>query len=316
MSFDATTLSEWLQHLEALHPSTIDMGLERVVRVRDAMGLLPGFPVITVGGTNGKGSTCAMLSKIYQLAGYKVGTYSSPHLLRYNERVAINLVPASDEAIVASLRAVEAARGNVSLTYFEFGTLAAMHQFIASGVDVAVMEVGLGGRLDAVNAFEPDVSAVVTVDLDHQSYLGNDRESIGFEKAGIFRHGKPAFCADVNPPAALVKQAAILGLDLQCIGRDFSFVNEGTQWRWRGRNGQKPGLPFPALRGAYQLGNASLVIAIADAMHQRLPVTINDIKRGLLEVELPGRFQVLPGRPFAKSGLFSGYACRVRGDVR
>ncbi len=297
MSFDADTLDAWLAHLEQLHPSAIDMGLERVARVRDRMQLQPAFPVIIVGGTNGKGSTCAMLSAAYRAAGYKVGTYTSPHLLHYNERVAINLVPASDAAIVASLRAVEQARAGESLTYFEFGTLAAMHQFIQAGVDVAVLEVGLGGRLDAVNVFEPDVAAVVSVDIDHQAFLGDNREAIGREKAGIFRPGKPAFCADSQPPQALLDHAAQIKADLQLIGRDFGYTNETTQWRWRGRQGQKPGLPFPALRGAYQLANASLVIAILDALHDRVPVGVGDIKRGLVEVELAGRYQVLPGRP-------------------
>lgn len=297
MSFDADTLDAWLAHLEQLHPSAIDMGLERVARVRDRMQLQPTFPVIIVGGTNGKGSTCAMLSAAYRAAGYKVGTYTSPHLLHYNERVTINLVPASDAAIVASLRAVEQARAGESLTYFEFGTLAAMHQFIQAGVDVAVLEVGLGGRLDAVNVFEPDVAAVVSVDIDHQAFLGDNREAIGREKAGIFRPGKPAFCADSQPPQALLDHAAQIKADLQLIGRDFGYTNETTQWRWRGRQGQKPGLPFPALRGAYQLANASLVIAILDALHDRVPVGVGDIKRGLVEVELAGRYQVLPGRP-------------------
>jgi dihydrofolate synthase/folylpolyglutamate synthase len=297
MAFNATELGDWLNHLEQLHPSVIDMGLQRVAQVRDAMSLRPSFPVIIVGGTNGKGSTCSMLSTAYRAAGYKVGTYTSPHLLRYNERVAIDLQPASDADIVQSFRAIEAARGDISLTYFEFGTLAAMRQFIDAKVDVAILEVGLGGRLDAVNVFEPDVSAVVSVDLDHQGFLGDTREAIGFEKAGIFRSGKPAFCADPNPPSSLLAHAESIGADLQLIGRDFGYTNETTQWRWRGRQGQKPGLPFPALRGAYQLGNASLVIAILDALYERLPVGITDIKRGLLEVELAGRYQVLPGRP-------------------
>lgn len=297
MQFDADTLDAWLTHLEQLHPSAIDMGLERVARVRDAMQLQPAFPVIIVGGTNGKGSTCAMLSAAYRAAGFKVGTYTSPHLLRYNERVAIDLVPVDDAHIVNSLRAVEAARGADSLTYFEFGTLAAMHQFIAAKVDVAVLEVGLGGRLDAVNVFDPDVAAVVSVDIDHQSFLGGTREAIGLEKAGIFRAGKPAFCADSNPPHSMLEYARKAGIDLQLIGHDFGFTNETTQWRWRGRNGHKPGLPFPALRGAYQLANASLVIAILDALHDRVPVSVGDIKRGLVEVELAGRYQVLPGRP-------------------
>ena len=192
--FDATTLAEWLSYLELLHPSAIDMGLQRVAQVRDALGLKPDFPIIIVGGTNGKGSTCALLSTAYRAAGYKVGTYTSPHLLRYNERVAIDLQPVDDADIVVHLRAVEAARGDISLTYFEFGTLAAMRQFIAVGVDVAVLEVGLGGRLDAVNAFEPDVAAVVSVDLDHQAYLGDTREAIGLKK--------PVFFAQANRRSA------------------------------------------------------------------------------------------------------------------
>lgn len=297
MHFDAPTLDAWLTHLELAHPIQIDMGLERVAQVRDALKLKPDFPVVIVGGTNGKGSTCTMLSAAYRAAGFKVGTYTSPHLLHYNERIAIDLQPVDDTAIVAAFQAIEAARGEISLSYFEFGTLAAMQHFMTVGVDVAILEVGLGGRLDAVNAFEPDVSAVVSIDLDHQSYLGDTREAIGFEKAGIFRAGKPAFCADPQPPQSLVEHARQIGADLQLIGQDFSYTNETTQWRWRGRHGQKPGLPFPALRGAYQLGNASLVLAILGALHQRLPVGIGDIKRGLLEVELAGRYQVLPGRP-------------------
>ncbi|MBV1777184.1 bifunctional tetrahydrofolate synthase/dihydrofolate synthase [Burkholderiaceae bacterium DAT-1] len=291
------TLAQWLTHLEAIHPITIDMGLERVRRVRDVMVLSPAFPVVIVGGTNGKGSTCAMLTAIFRAAGYKVGTYTSPHLIRYNERVCINGLPAGDEDIVESFSAIEEARGETSLTYFEFGTLAAMHQFVSANVDVAILEVGLGGRLDAVNIFEPDVSAVVSVDLDHQSYLGDTREAIGFEKAGIFRSGKPAIYGEPHPPATLVAHAQSIGADLWCIGRDFGFVNETTQWRWTSKNGNKPGLPFPALRGAFQLGNASVVIAILEQLRDRVPVSMGDIKRGLVEVELAGRFQVLPGRP-------------------
>ncbi|GAA5786505.1 bifunctional tetrahydrofolate synthase/dihydrofolate synthase [Chitiniphilus shinanonensis] len=297
--FSADTLEAWLHHLEQLHPSAIDMGLERVARVRDALGLVPGFPVLTVGGTNGKGSVCAMLTAMLRAAGFKVGTYTSPHLLHYNERVRIDLVPAADVAIVAALGAVEAARGEVSLTYFEFGTLAAMKQFIDAGVDVAVMEVGLGGRLDAVNVFDPDVAAVVNVDLDHQSYLGDTREKIAFEKAGIFRPGKPALCADPNPPQALLDVAAQQGADLQLIGRDFSWQKEGegNQWMCATRAGRHHALPLPALRGPYQLGNAALAIAILDSVRDRLPVGLGHIKRGLLEVEWPARCQVLPGRP-------------------
>ena len=297
--FDASGLPEWLAHLESLHPSAIDMGLGRVECVRDALGLKPAFPVLTVGGTNGKGSVCATLATILRCAGYRVGTYTSPHLLHYNERVAIDLVPASDAALVESFRAVEAARGETTLTYFEFGTLAALRLFADAGVEVAILEVGLGGRLDAVNAFEPDVAAVVSVGIDHQSFLGEDRETIGFEKAGIYRAGKPAFCADPAPPQSLLDHAAAIGADLRLIGRDFGYLkqNEDRQWMAWSPGGRHHALPFPALRGDYQLGNAALALAMLDAMHDRLPVSLGDIKRGLLEVEWPARFQVLPGRP-------------------
>jgi len=298
--FDSLSLDAWLSYLEQLHPSAIDMGLTRVASVRDAMGLKPNFPVLLVGGTNGKGSVCTMLSNVLHAAGYKVGTYTSPHLLHYHERVAINLQPASDADIVASFQAIEAARGEISLTYFEFGTLAAVQQFMAAGVDVAVLEVGLGGRLDAVNVFEPLASAVVNVGLDHQSYLGDTREAIGFEKAGIYRANKIAICADPEPPLSLMNEARRIGANLQLIGQDFGFEKqaEGQQWTWWNKNGvRRHALPFPALRGQYQLGNAAVVLALLDAVKDVLPIGIGDIKRGLLEVELAARFQVLPGRP-------------------
>ncbi|RXZ42238.1 bifunctional tetrahydrofolate synthase/dihydrofolate synthase [Crenobacter cavernae] len=291
------TLDDWLSHLEALHATPIDMGLDRVRRVRDAMGLAPTFPVITVGGTNGKGSVCAMLSTMLVRAGYKVGTYTSPHIMRYNERVAIDLEPASDEAIVDSFATIDAARGDTTLTYFEFGTLSAMKAFCDARVDVAILEVGLGGRLDAVNVFEPDVSVVVSVDIDHQSYLGDTREAIGFEKAGIFRANKPAICADPNPPASLVDHARAIGADLKCIGSDFGFTRMDNQWSFWMDGHHRHSLPFPALRGAYQLSNASAALAALDCLKQRLPVGQGAVKRGLLEVDWPGRFQVLPGRP-------------------
>lgn len=298
--FDAFGLSEWLAHLESLHPSAIDMGLGRIERVRDALGLKPVFPVLTVGGTNGKGSVCAMLATILRCAGYRVGVYTSPHLLHYNERVTLDLEPASDALLVESFRTVEAARGEITLTYFEFGTLAALRLFADANVEVAILEVGLGGRLDAVNVFEPDVAAVVSVGIDHQSFLGDDREAIGFEKAGIYRSGKPAFCADPTPPQRLLDHAAAIGADLRLLGRDFGYQkqNEDRQWMvWSCGGLAHHALPFPALRGDYQLGNAALALAMLDAVHDRLPVHLGDIKRGLLEVEWPARFQVLPGRP-------------------
>jgi len=292
-----TTLNEWLNWLEGLHASAIDMGLERVRQVWDAMQLKPAFPVIMVAGTNGKGSVCAMLSTMYQRAGFKVGCYTSPHIHRYNERVAIDLQPVSDERIMQSFAAIDAARGDTSLTYFEFGTLGAMHSFIEEKVDVAIMEVGLGGRLDAVNIFEPDVSVVVSVDIDHAAILGDNREDIGYEKAGIYRPGKPAICADPQPPQRLLEHAAAIGADLKLVGRDYSYQRMENQWSFQMGTSRRHALPMPALRGGYQLGNAAAALAVLDCLHERLPVGIGALKQGLVEVDWPGRFQVLPGRP-------------------
>ena len=297
----ALTLLEWLARIERAHPSAIAMGLERVARVRDAMGATFSGPVVIVGGTNGKGSTCAMLEAILRAAGYRVGLYTSPHLLRYNERVRIDGEEASDEALVQGFERAEAARGETPLTYFEYGTLAAWQLFAEAGLDVLILEVGLGGRLDAVNAFEPDCSVVTSIGIDHVDYLGPTRESIGFEKAGIFRAGRPAICGDPNPPATLVEHARAIGAELKVIGRDFGFegVFEGNQrqWNYRGRQGARLALAPPALRGDLQLVNASTALAALDALASRLPVSMQAVREGLARVELPGRFQVMPGRP-------------------
>ncbi len=255
------------------------------------------MPVITVGGTNGKGSTCAMLERILLSAGYRVGLYTSPHLLDYNERVRIDGRSASVDALCESFARVEATRGDIPLTYFEFGTLAAWQAFSAAGVDAVVLEVGLGGRLDAVNIFDADCAIVTSIDLDHMDYLGETREAIGFEKAGIFRAGCPAVVGDAKPPQSLLEHAGNIGADLQVLGRDFGYLAEQGQWTYWGRRGRRSGLAYPALRGAIQLANASTAIAGLEALADRLPVSMQDIRRGLIEVELTGRFQVLPGRP-------------------
>jgi dihydrofolate synthase/folylpolyglutamate synthase len=290
-------LADWLSHIERVHPRTIEMGLARVAAVRDALDLEPRFPIITVGGTNGKGSACAMLEAILHQAAYKVGCYTSPHLMRYNERVRIARTEALDDALVGALDAVERARGEIALTYFEFSTLAAVWLFMQERVDVAVLEVGLGGRLDAVNAFDADCAMLMSVDLDHIDYLGDTREAIGFEKAGIFRPKRPAICADGNPPLSVLKHAADLGTDLLRLNVDFGFEAQLQQWRYWGRHGERHGLPHPALRGAYQIANAAASLAALDSLRDRLPVSANDIRTGLLTTENPGRFQVLPGRP-------------------
>jgi dihydrofolate synthase/folylpolyglutamate synthase len=291
------SLAEWLEFIERQHPKAIALGLDRVTRVRDALGLAPAFPIITVGGTNGKGSVCAMLEAILHCAGYRVGRYTSPHLLRYNERVRVAGADARDEELADGFAAVEHARRDVPLTYFEYGTLAAVRLFAERRVDVAVLEVGLGGRLDAVNVFDPDCAVVTTVDIDHVDFLGGDRESIGREKAGIFRAGRPAVCADPAPPSSLLQRAAEIGARLMRIDVDFGAVPQGRQWQFWGPRGTRSALPFPALRGSCQLANAAASIAALDTMRVRVPVSANDIRAGLLQADIPGRFQVLPGRP-------------------
>lgn len=291
------TLAEWLAYFESVHPSTIDMGLGRVEAVRASLNLVPTCPVITVSGTNGKGSVCAFLSKIYASAGFKVGTLTSPHLLRFNERIALNAEPVSDEEIVISLERIEAARGDTSLTYFEMNALAAVDVFDRHKVDVMVLEVGLGGRLDAVNVFDADCAVVTSVDLDHQAYLGDTIEAVAFEKAGIFRAGKPAVCGQNPVPESLAKHAATLNVPLSVYQQDFGYTKMGQQWRFTMGKRNRHALPLPALRGEYQLANASCALAALELMHPQLPIDIGAIKRGLVEVTNPGRFQVLPGRP-------------------
>ena len=308
------TLDGWLEYISTRHPATIDLTLDRAGEVWRRMrpGADPGslgVPAIIVGGTNGKGSTCAMLEAILDRAGYRVGCYTSPHLLRYNERVRIARQDAPDADLCRAFEAVEAARGTTALTYFEFGTLAAFQLMVDARIEVAVLEVGLGGRLDAVNLLDADVSVVTSVGLDHMEYLGDTREKIGFEKAGIYRPGRAAICADADAPSTLVDHARAIGARLLLAGIDWDYTDQdGSQWRYRrlvpGIEGAAPvvararyGLPFPALRGAYQLGNASAAITVLDELATRLPVSAEAIRTGLLTAEVAGRFQVLPGRP-------------------
>jgi dihydrofolate synthase/folylpolyglutamate synthase len=290
-------LNDWLAHCEQLHPKTIALGLERVQAVLQRLGLRFECPVITVAGTNGKGSTCAMLEAIALQAGYRTGVYTSPHLVHFEERCRIvgEIVPA--DALVPHFARVEAARGGAALTYFEFTTLAILSLMAASGLDVAILEVGLGGRLDAVNAIDTDCAIITSIDLDHMEYLGGDRESIGREKAGILREGRPAIVSDPMPPHSILQYAGALGADLWLLGRDFNFSGDKQQWAWAGRGRRYSGLAYPALRGANQLLNASGVLAAFDALRQRLPVTAQAIRNGLAMVELPGRFQIVPGQP-------------------
>jgi dihydrofolate synthase/folylpolyglutamate synthase len=285
------SLSAWLEHVEKQHPSAIALGLERVAEVFGRLDAGPACPVVTVGGTNGKGSTCAMLESILRAAGYRTGLYTSPHLVRYNERVRVGGVEADDALLCAGFEAVENARGGVPLTYFEFGTLAALWAF--RGVDVAILEVGLGGRLDAVNIVDADCAVLTSVAIDHVDYLGGTREEIGREKAGIFRPGRPAVVADPQPPQSVLRAEG----DKLLLGKDFGYEIQAGQWSYWGPGGRRGGLAHPALRGALQLRNAAAALCALDTLRERLPVAMQDVRRGLAEVALPARFEVLPGRP-------------------
>ena len=291
------TLSEWLAHCEQLHPQAIDMGLDRVRQVAQRMNLRLTMPVITVAGTNGKGSTCALLEAIYLQAGYKTGVYTSPHLVHFEERC--RLVGESPQAVVfaTAFECVEAARQDTSLTYFEFSTLAILKMLSDAELDVVILEVGLGGRLDAVNIIDPDCAIITSIDLDHTALLGTDRDSIGLEKAGIMRAGRSVVISDPVPPESVVKQAQALGADAWLLGKDFNFSGDQLQWSWAGRGRRYSGLAYPALRGANQLLNASGVLAALEVMRPQLPVTAQAIRNGLAMVELTGRFQIVPGEP-------------------
>jgi dihydrofolate synthase/folylpolyglutamate synthase len=295
------TLADWLAYAERLHPKTIDLGLARVKTVADRMGLKFDCPIITVAGTNGKGSTCAMLEAILLEAGYRTGAYTSPHLVDFEERCRIrgHIVNATD--LVAACVRVERARDKngieISLTYFEYTTLAIMQLMMDAKLDVVILEVGLGGRLDAVNVFDTDCAIITSVDLDHMELLGNTRELIGFEKAGIMRPGKPVVVSDPMPPQSVIDHAAAVGADLWKFGTDFNFSGDKQQWGWAGRGRRYAGLAYPALRGANQLMNASGVLAALTALRDKLPITAQAVRVGLSMVELPGRFQIIPGQP-------------------
>jgi dihydrofolate synthase/folylpolyglutamate synthase len=281
-----------------LHPRTIELGLERVHAVLDSLQLRrPPFAVLTVAGTNGKGSTCAILEACLRAGGYRVGLYTSPHLVRYNERVRVNGLEASDAALCAAFERVEHARGTVPLTYFEFGTLAAFVQFVQAGVDVAVLEVGMGGRLDAVNGVDADCSIVTSVDIDHVHWLGTTREAIGREKAGVFRAGRPAICGDPDPPASLLRHAGDIGARLCRIQHDFSFETAVAGWAFKMDGRVRAGLPFPRLRGDHQLNNAASALAALEAVSGRFPLSQAMLREGLTSAFVAGRFQVLPGSP-------------------
>ena len=302
------TLEDWLAHCERLHTVGIDMGLDRVGQVWRRSGVTLGTPlgqepldgapvVFTVAGTNGKGSTCAMLEGILLSSGFRAGVYGSPHLVQFEERCRINGALVKADELLPHFEAIEAARGDTPLTYFEFTTLVILRLLASSELDAVILEVGLGGRLDAVNVIDTDCAIVTSIDLDHMDYLGPDREAIGFEKAGIMRAGRPAIVSDPQAPASLVRHAESIGADLWLFNRDHNYAGDRQQWSWGGRNKRFNGMAYPALRGANQLLNASGALSALEAMRHRLPVSAQAVRTGLATVELPGRFQIIPGQP-------------------
>ena len=292
-----TNLNDWLARCERLHPKEMDLTLERVLQVKERLGLRFTVPVFTVAGTNGKGSTCAMLESIALQAGYRVGLYIKPHLVHFEERCRVNGQSVAAAELVPHFEAIEQARGDVSLTYFEFTTLAIARLMSLAPLDMVILEVGLGGRLDAVNAVDTDCAIITSIDIDHTEYLGSTREAIGFEKAGIMRSGKPAIVSDPVPPQSVIEHAQKIGADLWLCGRDFNCSGDKQQWNWAGRSKRFNGMAYPALRGANQLLNASGVLASLEAMRERLPVSAQAVRSGLALVELPGRFQIVAGQP-------------------
>ncbi|TAN51505.1 MAG: bifunctional tetrahydrofolate synthase/dihydrofolate synthase [Methylococcaceae bacterium] len=292
-----STLADWLAWQETLHPKPIDLGLQRVRRVFDALGGGELPYTITVGGTNGKGSSVALLVAILRAAGYRVGAYTSPHLLRYNERIQIDGRPVDDQALCDAFARVDAARGDTSLSYFEFGTLTALDIFRRGAVDVQVLEVGLGGRLDAVNIVDADAALLASIDIDHQEWLGDTCAAIALEKAGIYRQGRPAVLGDAQAPQSLLDYALEQGIPLDCQCRDFGFTVGDAGWSWHSGQLVMQNLPFPALAGRHQLFNAAAVLQLLRRIGERLPVPETAIRQGLSTVTLAGRFQLLPGTP-------------------
>jgi dihydrofolate synthase/folylpolyglutamate synthase len=292
------SVSQWLAWQETLNPREIELGLERVAQVHARLGLAQFTPVIiSVAGTNGKGSCVALLSAILTAAGYRVGAYTSPHLLRYNERIRLNDIDVNDDALCRAFQAVDDARGDTPLTYFEFGTLAALQIFAKAEVEVMILEVGLGGRLDAVNIVDADVALISSIGIDHTDWLGPDRESIGQEKAGILRPNKPLVCGDARPPASVFNIADSLHSPVDLVQRDFTYQHDKDSWSWTGHALHYQSLPLPALAGEQQLQNAACVLAVLERLQTQLPVSEIHIHEGLRFAWLAGRLQIVGRAP-------------------
>ncbi len=292
MGSKSAELEVWLERLETLHPKKIDLGLERIGRVLDRLSLrAPPFRSIVIGGTNGKGSCVAMLERLYLAGGYRVGAFTSPHIWRFNERIRVDGADADSGTIVALFERIERARGEISLSYFEFSTVAALLNFARSGVDVALLEVGLGGRLDAVNAIDADASLIASIDLDHQEWLGTTRESIGHEKAGIMRRGRPAVVAERNPPQSLLNHAADIGADLRRLGAEFDFDTHRDRWTYRSKDVNLPGLAYPAFGGREQVANAAGCLAVLESLESTLPLDRRVWQRGIERARPRGRIE-------------------------
>jgi dihydrofolate synthase/folylpolyglutamate synthase len=292
-----TTLEGWLAHCERIHHKPKDRPLDELRALRDRLGLRFHCPVIVVAGTNGKGSSCAMLESIAQQAGYRVGVYSKPHLVRFEERCRIGGAMVDEATLLPHFEAVEDARGELPLTWFEFTTFVILRTLAQASLDLAVLEVGLGGRLDTVNVIDADCVLLTSIDLDHIDTLGSNREAIGLEKAHVMRAGRPAIVADPQPPQSVLDYGESIGADLWRVGRDFTHAGDRQQWTWGGRQQRYAGLGYPALRGANQLLNAAGVLAAFEALRLRLPIPAQAVRSGLALVDLPGRFQVVPGQP-------------------
>lgn len=290
LSLDSRTLSDWLAYIESCHPSSIDLGLKRISHVAERLAVLNfNCPVVMVAGTNGKGSNVALTAAILSAAGYRVGTYTSPHLIRYQERIQIAGQCISDQDLCRVFLDIEKNRGDISLTYFEFGTLAALCYFKQAALDAIILEIGLGGRLDAVNCVDADLAIISMIDLDHMDWLGDTREKIGFEKAGIMRPNRPCVCGDFEPPQSILNTAQSLASPLYRQGIEFDYKLQGQSWSWISQQLTLRDLPLPNI----DLQNAATVLQAVELLGEYFIITPLAIQEGLKRVFIPGRFQII-----------------------